>query len=119
VRKELKALLCERERAAIAEIRQAIHQIQGQARLAQLAQESDVQASKRVGELVEKESQGLPTEAEMNLARRDHIKTRTDVLHEAILWELARVDLRRAQGLLVREVLDHKDGEVKPGGCCR
>jgi hypothetical protein len=41
-------------------------------------------------------------------ARRVHLKTRSDVVHEIIEWEIARVKLRQEQGLLVREVLGEK-----------
>ena len=105
VRKELETMICERERQAASEVRQALRKVQTTVRLAGHAREREGLASKRVAELEDRASKGLATNGDLPLARRDHVKARGDVLHEAIDWEIARVELRQAQGLLVREVL--------------
>jgi hypothetical protein len=114
VTRELKTLICERERQAASEVRQAIRQIRASVQLAALAQEREQQARKHVAELEEKSARGLATDGELPRARRDHVKAKSDVLHEAITWEVARVELRKAQGLLVREVLG---GDDTPPAC--
>lgn len=105
VREQLEELICERERQVATDIRVTVLQICSQVRLVQLAQAREQQARKRLAELEERARKGQPTEADMTVARRDHLQTRTDVLSETIAWELARVELRRTQGMLVREVL--------------
>ncbi|MFO0879397.1 MAG: hypothetical protein U0840_18780 [Gemmataceae bacterium] len=109
VRKELTAILCEREKQAVSEIRQAVSRVRATVRLAELAGNRESLARTRLAELKERNDKGLSTEAEMPLAQRDHLKGRSDVLHAVINWEVARVELRKAQGLLVREVLGECD----------
>ncbi len=105
VRKELTALLCERERQAVSEIRQALRRVETSVQLAKLAQERESLTAKRYADIEERFTQKLAGDSERLLARKEHLKARGEVLHEVIEWELARVELRRAQGLLVREVL--------------
>lgn len=105
VRQELTAILCERERQAVSEVRQALRKIRTSVQLAKEAQECERLAGQRLAELEEKSSKGLATDGDLPLARREQVKTRSDVLHEVIEWEIARMELRQAQGLLVREVL--------------
>lgn len=107
VRRELTSLLCERERQAVAEIRQALRQVRATARLAAQAQHREELAQQRLAEIEERQRKGISTEGDLPQAQRDHIKKRGQVLHEAIQWEIARVQLRKAQGLLVYEVLGH------------
>src|SRR5581483_4552281 len=105
VRNELKTMICERERQAASEVRQAIRKIRTEVRLTAGAREREALAARRVAELEELAAKGLATDGDLPRARRDLVKTRGDVLHEAIEWEIARVELRQAKGLLVREVL--------------
>jgi hypothetical protein len=105
VRNELKTMICERERQAASEVRQAIRKIQTEVQLAGSAREREALAAKRVAELEEMAGKGLATDGDLPRARRDLVKARGEVLHEAIEWEIARVELRQAKGLLVREVL--------------
>lgn len=119
VRKELKSLLSERERQAVAEIRHALAKVRATVQLAELAREREAIATRRLAELDDRAKGGLSIEAERPLAQRDHLKARSEMLHAVIDWETARVDLRRAQGLLVREVLGEcncqGDVTAKPG----
>jgi hypothetical protein len=115
VRKELISLIAERERQVVSEVRMALRKVEAAVRLAELAQARETLAAKRLTEVEERVSRGLATDGELPLARRDALKTRGDVLREVIEWELARVELRRAQGLLVREVLGECDCNGKPG----
>jgi len=105
VRNELKTMICERERQAVSEVRQALRKIETGVRLTHGARDRERLAAKRLAELEEMAVKGLATDGDLPRARRDLLKTRGDVLHEAIEWEVARVELRQAQGLLVREVL--------------
>lgn len=103
VRKQIEALLCERERQAVSEIRQALGQIRLRGKLAGEARLREQLGLKRIAAVEEKMRRGLPADGEMPVARKDLIKVRVEMLHEVIEWELARVGLRKAQGLLVRE----------------
>jgi hypothetical protein len=105
VRGQLEAMLSERERQAASEVRQAVRKIRAGVRLAEGARDRDALAGRRLAELEEMAARGLATDGDLPRARRDRVKTRGDVLHEAIEWEVARVELRQAQGLLVRDVL--------------
>lgn len=103
-REELTSLLSERERQVVSEVRIALRKVETAAGLAKLAQDRETLTAKRLAEVEERARKGLATDGELPLARRDALKGRGDVLHEVIEWEIACVELRRAQGLLVREV---------------
>jgi hypothetical protein len=103
-REELTALLSERERQVVSEVRVALRKVEATAKLAKLAQDRETLTARRLAEVEERAGRGLATDGELPLARRDGIKGRGDVLREVIEWEVACVELRRAQGLLVREV---------------
>ena len=116
VRYELTTILCERERQVVSEVRQALRRIEATAKLAGLAQDREALVGKRLAELEERSGKGLLTDGDLPRARKDHVQARSDVLQSAIEWELARVELRRAQGLLVQEVLG-RDRENLPNPC--
>jgi outer membrane protein TolC len=117
MRKQLQALCAERLRQADHEIRTAVRKIRAQLELIRLAQEREALAQKRVTELEEKKRVGLKVDVDLPAARRVYLRTRSDALHEIIEWELARVNLRKEQGLLVREVLGEQQGKCETG--CR
>lgn len=111
VRKELDGLICERERQAVSEVRQALAKIRFTTELARQAQHRQGWAQKRLAELEEKAGKGLSTDGELPKSQRDQVKMRGEVLHEAIEFHIAKMELRLAQGLLVREVMGECDCE--------
>jgi outer membrane protein TolC len=113
VRGQLEKLLAERERQAAAEVRVAALEVRARAELAVLAQEREDLARKQVAEWEEKERRGLKVTDDLAKARRDLLQARGDRLHAAVAFEIARVKLRQAEGLLVYEVL----GPAGAAGC--
>lgn len=113
-KQQIQALLADRERKAVAEIRSAVKEVNARVKIAALAREREDMARKVVEEWEEKERKGLKVREELPRARRDLAKARSDTLHEVIAWEIARVKLRQSQGLLVREVQPGQNGQ---GGC--
>ena len=103
VGKQLRAVLDERKRQAISDIRQAVRAIHARQRLIRLARDREAMAQRKLDEAEENARQKLGKAIDMPVARQGVLKARSDVVHEVIEWEIACVNLRKAQGLLVRE----------------
>jgi hypothetical protein len=115
VSKQLQALLDERKRQAISDIRQAVRAIHAQQNLIRLARDREAMAQRKLDESEENFRQKRGKTTAVPLARQDLLRARGDVVHEVIEWEIARVNLRKAQGLLVRDGVE-KAREVCAAG---
>ena len=103
VSKQLQMVLDERKRQTISEIRQAVRTIHAQQDSIRLARERETMAQRKLDEAEENARVKRGKPAAVPLARQDLLKARGEVIHEVIEWEIARVNLRKAQGLLVRD----------------
>ena len=103
LKKQLQTLLDERKRQAISDVRQAVRAIHAQQDLIRLARDREAMARRKLEEAEENARQKRGKLAAKPLARQALLKARGDVVHEVIEWEIARVNLRKAQGLLVRD----------------
>jgi hypothetical protein len=103
LRRQVASALAGRERQAEAEIRAAVLTLHGH-RAAATAKAAEVRRlTAKVAELQKISAAGLQVTAELTKARLDLLRARGDLLKAATDWHAARVKLRQAMGLLVRE----------------
>ena len=116
VSKQLQAMLDERKRQTISEIRQAVRAIHARQRLIHLARDRAAIAQRKLDEAEENARQKRGKSIDLPVARQGVLKARIDVVHEVIEWEIACVNLRKAQGLLVREGVEKAKEHCAEGG---
>ena len=116
VSKQLQAMLDERKRQTVSDIRQAVRSIHARQRLIHLARDREAMAQRKLDEAEENARQKLGKATDMPIARQGVLKARSDVVHEVIEWEIACVDLRKAQGLLVRDGVEKAKEACAEGG---
>ena len=58
---------------------------------------------KRIKELEEKKAKGLDAEGELTTARLNLYKAQGELLRDVVDWKIARAQLRQAQGRLLEE----------------
>jgi hypothetical protein len=102
-RRQLESMLKQREQQAEAEIRAEALALRGH-RLACVAKAAEVRRlAGRVQEIEKRAAAGQPVTAELTKARLDLWKAQGELLKAVIDWHIADVKLRKAMGLLVRE----------------
>jgi outer membrane protein TolC len=102
-RQQLARYRADREQAIALEIHQAVRAVQGQTQVVFLARARAASWQKKVQELEERRAQGLVSFAETTQTNLEWSRARGDVLQAVTVWQLARVKLKQALGLLVQE----------------
>src|SRR5262249_57256746 len=105
-RGQLQRLLEDREKQVAREVREAVLVAEGRSRQVALAQQRVEIARAKVAELREQAEKGIAARAALTQARLDLLKARGDLLAAVVNGEIARVQLRQAQGLLALECRD-------------
>jgi hypothetical protein len=114
-RQQIREQLAERERAAAQEIRQAALTLGCQAQIVVLANQQTQSLQAKVQEMEDKSKQGLASFLEVSQAYLDWYRARSALVKEVMAWHIARVQLKKAQGILPAECED--DGCASPGAC--
>jgi hypothetical protein len=106
-RQQVQSMLEDRERQAIFEIRQAVRLLQERLRLVALARQREDLTRVRLAELRARLDQQLPGVKGLGKlvleATLAHNRARAELIHASIDWESTCVQLRQAQGLLLKE----------------
>jgi hypothetical protein len=102
-RSQMAKSLAEREDATVGDIRQAVRAVTAHLDLAALARARVASWQTKVAELDEKVGRGITSFAEMVVAKQEWLKARGDLMSELMAWQIARVKLRLAEGLLAEE----------------
>jgi outer membrane protein TolC len=102
-KEQLQTLLADRKRQATEEIRQAVGLVADRVKLVILAQQKVENEERRIKELEEKKAKGLDAEGELSTAKLNLYKAQGELLREVVNWKLARAQLRQAQGRLLEE----------------
>jgi hypothetical protein len=102
-RRQIEEYTHERENAVAEDIREAASSLRYRAKIAALAMERERSWQERVRDAKSRQQQGLSSFAEVAQTNLDWLKARADVVQEVMAWEIARVKLKQAQGLLVAE----------------
>jgi outer membrane protein TolC len=123
-KQQVQTLLAERQRQAAEEIRQAVGLVVYRVQLVILAQQKVENEERRIKELEEKKAKGLDAEGELSTARLNLYKAQGERLREVVDWKIARARLRQAQGRLLEECpcIDNAAPSAVPTGsvpCCR
>jgi outer membrane protein TolC len=100
---QVQTLLAERKRQATEEIRQAVRLVVYRVQLVILARQKVESEERRIKELEEKKAKGLEAEGDLSTARLNLYKAQGERLREVVNWEIARAQLRQAQGRLLEE----------------
>jgi outer membrane protein TolC len=98
---QVQTLLAERKRQAAEEIRQAVGLVVHRVHSVILAWQKVVNEDRRVKELEEKQAKGLDAEGELSKARLNLYKAQGELLREVVNWEIARAQLLQAEGRLL------------------
>jgi hypothetical protein len=109
-RRQVEEYLHERESAVAEEIRQAAEALRYRTRIVALAKERERSWQERVRDARSRQQQGLTSFAEVAQTNLEWLKARADVVQEVMAWEIARVKLKQAQGLLVAECVCSQSG---------
>lgn len=102
-RRQIEELLRDRENSVAEEIREAAGALRYRARIVALAKDRERSWEERVRDARSRQQQGLSSFAEVAQVNLDWLKARAEVVQEVMAWEIARVKLKQAQGLLVSE----------------
>lgn len=102
-RRQLRQYRIDREEAVADEIRQAAYTIEARARQIALAKEGVALAQQRLSDAVERQRIAQATLADVTAAQTAALEAHGDLVGRVVEWELARVELREAQGKLVSE----------------
>ncbi len=102
-RRQVEEYLHQRENAVAEDIREAANALLYRARIAALAKERERSWQERLRDARSRQQQGLTSFAEVAQTNLDWLKARADVVQEVMAWEIARVKLKQAEGLLVAE----------------
>jgi hypothetical protein len=103
VRGQLADYLRERERAVMAEIREAVYEVGARREATILAREASARWQTRIGDLEKQQAQGMPVFAALTNAYVESYKARGEVVKEFLGWKIAAVKLKQAQGILPAE----------------
>jgi hypothetical protein len=103
LRRQVLALLADRERAAVKEIRAAADEWVTARELAGLARSRFELTQQRVTELETRARAGQAVEVERRRARLDALKAEAELVSEIAKWKAADVKTREAIGLLCRD----------------
>jgi len=99
-REQVNRMLVDRQRAVAEEIRQAVHTIQTRVRQVALAKRKRDSWKKRLDNLKQLQQADEATAFDVSEARLKLIEAEGDLVHQAIAWQIARVKLSQAQGML-------------------
>src|SRR5262249_13577353 len=113
-KRQLEQLLADRERAVAQEIRQAVHTQRAQVDLVVVARERALNWEAVVHDWEDKESHGQGNFVELTKAKLEWLRARGKLVKEIMAWEIARSDLKKAQGILPAEC-----GFVASLPCCK
>lgn len=102
VRQQVATLRAESERQAAEEIRTRFRVVEQRLQIVSLMQQKVKLEEQHLAELEEKKAKGINVETDLGTQRLSVWKAKGDLLHEIVAWEIARVQLRQAQGLLHR-----------------
>ncbi len=102
-RRQICELLAGGEQAAAGEIRLAAHTIETQLRRIALAAETLESWKLRFDQVLQKRTVGETTPFDVSAARLAVIQAESELVHQVVAWEIARVKLRAAQGLLAHQ----------------
>jgi hypothetical protein len=124
VQQQVQTLLADRRRQATEEIRQAVDLVAHRVQLVILARQKVESEEKRIKELEEKKAKGLDAEGDLSKARLDLYKAQGELIQKVINWEIARAQLRQAQGRLLEESQPIGNAApvaapIKNAHCCR
>jgi hypothetical protein len=100
---QLGRLLTERQRAAAEEIRQAALTVNTRVRQISLANRSLESWQERLDEYVKKATLSGANSFDIADAQINLIKAERELLHAVVAWEIARVHLKKAQGIYAYE----------------
>lgn len=100
VRAQLQTMLDDREKDVRAEIIEKAREVEARLVLILLARQRLEKSQKRVAMILEKIKQGQRVDGDLGKARLEMFKAQGELLQEIVAWEIARVHLFRAQGLL-------------------
>jgi len=103
VREQIATLRADTERQAAEEIRTRFRTVELRLQNVAAAQRKLKLEEERLAELEEQKAQGINVESDLSTHRLSVWKARGDLLREVVAWEIARVQLRQAQGLLHRD----------------
>jgi hypothetical protein len=103
VKQQVETLLAERRRQATEEIRQAVMLVIYRSQLVILARQKVENEERRIKELDERKAKGLEAEGELSTARLNLYKAQGELLREVVNWRIARAQLLQAQGRLLEE----------------
>jgi hypothetical protein len=98
---QVQTLLADRKRQATGEIRQAVGLVVYRVQLVILAHKKVENEERRLKELEEKKAKGLDAEGELTTARLNLYKAQGELLRDVVDWKIARAQLRQAQGRLL------------------
>ncbi|HEY8505582.1 MAG TPA: hypothetical protein VIL46_13440, partial [Gemmataceae bacterium] len=115
-RAQVAGLLAERERAAAADVRQAVRSLNAQARQVALAREKARNWERHKAEVEKRVREGVGSSFELSGAVLRWHEARVGVIEEVVAWEKARVRLRRAQGVFTDECRG-AGGDPAHGAC--
>jgi hypothetical protein len=102
-KQQVQTLLADRKRQAAEEIRQAVGLVVDRVQLVILAQQKVQNEQRRIKELEEKKAKGLEAQGELSTARLNLYKAQGEQVREVVNWKIARAQLRQAQGRLLEE----------------
>jgi outer membrane protein TolC len=98
---QMQSLLVDRTRQATEEIWQAVGQVGYRWQAVILARQKVEIEERRLKELEEQKSRGLDVEGELTTARLNLYKAQGELLREVVNWKIARAQLLQAQGRLL------------------
>ena len=100
---QLEALLADRERAVVREVRAAVQEIETRLRQVATARRLCDAERNRLENLRQQQLVGAATPLDIRRARLEVIKSDQQLLSDVIQWKIAVVKLKAAQGLLAAE----------------
>lgn len=102
-RRQLRQYRIDRERAVEAEIRRAVFEVEARLKQVAVAKERLGEAELNFSEATERQRAGRGSFVEATEAQTSALEARGGLVRAVVAWELARVSLREAQGLLIFE----------------
>lgn len=109
VREQIATLRADTERQVAEEIRTRFRTVEQRLQNVHAAQRKTKLEEEQLAALEEKQAKGINVENDLSTNRLSVWKARGERLHEVVAWEIARVQLRQAQGLLPRDCAACKD----------
>jgi hypothetical protein len=102
-RDQVEELLRQREQEVAGEILQAAHDQDTATRLVAIGRERVALAQAKARDQEAKRAKGTVSAVAVITAQLALLKARSETLHEIVSWQIARIKLKEAQGLLVQE----------------